>query len=174
MKTLLSTFILLQTVVCMYFITDYANKLQISLMGIEGEILSSYHLIWRLSNIFSSLIPIIVFAFLYITIEISMNTILDENISRRDLYNILGIAFTPMLCHEYFYYLNLVTFCNTSKIKSVEDLINMHYFFNLTPQNLNIQNTFCWSSIYLIVIMYFFFKGKSLFKTFFPSYFHLP
>lgn len=33
-------------------------------MGIESEILSFYHLIWGLSNILSSLIPIIIFVFL--------------------------------------------------------------------------------------------------------------
>lgn len=155
MKIIIPSLVIILTVLCMFFISEYVNNLQIQAMGVDA-IPFSYRFLSNVSSTFAALTPMIVFLFLYCTIEIMMNFFFEEKINRKDLYYILGIAFIPMLLFEYFYWLNLIRYCNLSVIKNIDEFTNMKFMFNLKMHDMKFINMICWGILYLIPILYFF------------------
>lgn len=71
-----------------------------------------------------------------------------------------------MLAHQYFFWYNILSYCNTANIKRIQDLANMKFMFDLTLESFEYINLLCWGLVYLIPILYFIYKDVNVFSTF--------
>lgn len=159
---------------CAYFITDYANKLHIHTL-LNGEIPGSYAILFELSSISTAFIPYLIGAFLFTTIKLMLVDIFDEQISKTNLWLMIGIGLTPMLIEDYFYWFNLIYYADANTIRTIEDFLNLKYSFNLSISDFKTLNIFCWCLLYLTMILFLYIKSYPLYKvllsTLLPSIF---
>ena len=164
MKTIISSIIFILTILCMFFITENIAYLQFASLQ-ANELPFSYNIISGISSSLAALTPLVVFVFLYVTIETMMNIVFEEHIKALDLYSILGFSFLPMLLYECFFWYNLIIYGKQTIEYSTEGINNMKFLFGLEQRDMSYINTCCWIALYMIIIFYFFFKGKSMWKT---------
>lgn len=150
---------------CAFYLTEYTNTLKIGMADIT-DIPLSFKILFKVSSTFSAIIPIILFLFLYLSSEIMLNDFFGENVKKETLLNILGVSFIPMLAHQYFFWYNILSYCNTANIKRIQDLANMKFMFDLTLESFEYINLLCWGLVYLIPILYFIYKDMNVFSTF--------
>ena len=162
-KIILSSLIILLTVLSSYGLTKYAQEIQLGVLNLSS-IPVSYKVYFGLSSIFAAFTPILVFIFLFSTIELMMCYVFDEQIDRRRLYIALGICFLPVLIYQYFFWYNLISYCNTKNIKNIDDFLNIKYMFDLTLKEFGLISNICWGLLYLGIIYYLYFSNKPIFK----------
>lgn len=170
-KSLYTFTIITLCVVCSFLVNKYATQLVFSSVYKDSSI---YGLFSYASGIFASLVPLIIFLFLYSTTEITINLIFDGGIKKKDLLFIISISFMPFLIYQYFFWYNLITFCTYENIKTEMDLYNIKYSFGLSLSDLSFLGDMCWVLLYTISFILLYLKVKSLYKTFisvfFPSF----
>ncbi|WP_036893561.1 hypothetical protein, partial [Prevotella sp. S7-1-8] len=123
MKTIISSIIFILTILFMFFITENIAYLQFASLQ-ANELPFSYNIISGISSSLAALTPLVVFVFLYVTIETMMNIVFEEHIKALDLYSILGFSFLPMLLYEYFFWYNLIIYGKQTIEYSTEGINN--------------------------------------------------
>ena len=121
----------------------------------------------------AAIIPMAIFLFLYFTTEIMINDVFEQGVGKFTLLKLIGISYLPMLVYQYFFWLNLIFYCNEDKIKSAEDFLSTKSVFGLQLSDFEFINLVCWGLIFLITILYLLYKDKNvwaiLFSVLFPS-----
>ena len=163
-KIIIPSIIVLLTVFSSYGVTKYSQNLQIALLNLE-KIPLSYRIYFNISAGFAMFVPIIVFIFLFSTIYLMMYYFFDEMISKRKLYISIGTCFLPVLIYQYFFWCNLIYYCDYNTIKTVDDFLNVSFLFGLKLEDFEIISNFCWGILYLGVFFYLYFSGKPFFKA---------
>lgn len=163
-KIAIALFIVPLTAVSSFGLTSYANYLQTEILGLD-IVPMSYQIYFKLSSVFAMFVPIIVFIFLYISINLMINYAFDERMSKKELYITLSFAFLPVLLYQYFFWYNLITYCNPSTIKTTEDFLNMRFIFNLGLKDLEFISNLCWMLLYLNIIIWLYLNGITLLKV---------
>lgn len=140
------------------------NSLQLGMLNIT-DIPQSYRILFKVSSSIASVIPIVIFLFLYFSSEIMFNALFGEEIEKYVLLKILGISFIPMLIYQYFFWFNILIYCNTISIKEVSDFINMTFMYGLTLEDFGFINLICWGIVYLVPVVYFIYKEVNFVST---------
>lgn len=121
----------------------------------------------------AAIIPMAIFLFLYFTTEIMINDVFEQGVCKFTLFKLIGISYLPMLIYQYFFWFNLIFYCNGDKIKSVDDFLSTKFVFGLQLSDFEFINLVCWGLIFLITILYLLYKDKNvwaiLFSVLFPS-----
>lgn len=121
----------------------------------------------------AAIIPMAIFLFLYFTTEIMINDVFEQGVCKFTLFKLIGISYLPMLIYQYFFWFNLIFYCNGDKIKSVDDFLSTKFVFGLQLSDFEFINLVCWGLIFLITILYLLYKNKNiwaiLFSVLFPS-----
>ncbi len=121
----------------------------------------------------AAIIPLAIFLFLYFTTEIMINDVFEQRVGKFTLLKLIGISYLPMLIYQYFFWFNLIYYCNGDKIKSVDDFLSTKFMFGLQLNDFEFINLVCWGLIFLITILYLLYKDKNvwaiLFSVLFPS-----
>lgn len=155
-----------------YFITDYSTNLQLNTYSLD-DIPNSYKVLFNVSKITSALVPIIITCFMVITLNVMLNVIFEQHISTKLIFQIVGFSLFPMLLYYYFFWYNLIIFCNTSNINSIEDFKNMSFLFGLHLTDLSLINFICWIYMYGYIIIKLIFHKitilSALISTLLPS-----
>lgn len=152
MKTLLSIIILLLATLSAFFIADYANHLQLNTNNFIN-VPSTYSLILRISKITSAIVPFTIAVFLLISTKLMLTEFYDYNLSTIQLFQTVGLSFIPMLLYYYFFWYNLIQYCNVDNIKNVDDFNNMTFIFNMSLCEFSIINWICWLCLYICMII---------------------
>lgn len=152
MRFWVSIMIVLLAALSIYFIMDFSSNLQLKFSSID-DLPKGYLIIFRLSKITSSLIPIVISLFLITTLSVMLNNVFDQKISVVTLIESVGIGYIPMTLYYYFFWYNLIEFGNRISIHSVEDFRNIRFMFNLDIQDLENINLCCWFYLYLFLIV---------------------
>lgn len=134
-----------------YFITDYANNLQLSTLNMT-EVPNSYKLLFDVSKVTSAIVPVAIVLFIVITTKIMLNEFFDKRIPSHVIFRIVGFSMIPMLLYYYFFWFNLIKYCNIETIKSTEDLLNMNFLFNLHLNDFTLLSYFCWLLMFIYII----------------------
>ncbi|ERK39114.1 hypothetical protein HMPREF9135_1156 [Segatella baroniae F0067] len=146
--------------------------MQIVLLNVT-ELPFSYQLLFKISSTIAALVPLIIFVFLYFTIEIMLNDFFGENIDKKKLIKIIGLSYLPMLIYQYYFWFNILFYCNTDKIKSASEFLSMTFMFDLQLSDFEFINTVCWGFIYLYIIIYLIYHDVNilavLVSVLFPS-----
>ena len=159
-----SIFIVSLSSLCAYCITEYMNSLQLGMLNIT-DIPQSYRILFKVSSSIASVIPIVIFLFLFFSSEIMFNDLFGEEIEKYVLLKILGISFIPMLIYQYFFWFNILIYCNTISIKEVSDFVNMTFMYGLTLEDFGFINLICWGCVYLVPVVYFIYKEVNFVST---------
>lgn len=121
----------------------------------------------------AAIIPLAIFLFLYFTTEIMINDVFEQGVGKFTLLKLIGISYLPMLIYQYFFWFNLIFYCNGDKIKSAEDFLSTKFVFGLQLSDFEFINLVCWGLVFLITILYLLYKDKNiwaiLFSVLFPS-----
>jgi hypothetical protein len=163
LKITFSLLVLLLCALCSFFVTKYTNQIAFDALAID-DIPRIYSLFSSISSTITALIPLVVFFFFYCTTDIMMNTLFEENISKKNLFFIIGLALVPLLVYQYFLWYNLITYCNANVIKTINDYYNIKFIFNLSFSNINLIGKICWVLFYLSMIALLYFKKVKLYK----------
>lgn len=143
---------------CSFFVTQYSNDLIIGHLYRTSEV---YRIFSHLSSTFASLIPLILFLFLYGTTDLMINSFFEKYIERSDLFLITGVSFIPFLIYQYFLWYNIITYCNNAVIKTAEDFYSIKCSFNLSFSDIVSIGSMCWILLYSILILLLIKKSKS-------------
>lgn len=163
-KIIISSLIILLTVLSSFGLTKYAQGIQLGFLNLDS-IPVSYKVYFGLSSTFATYTPVLVFVFLFSTIELMMHYVFDEQIDKMRLYIALVICFLPVLIYQYFFWYNLISYCNPKDIKNIDDFLNIKYMFDLTLKELGFISNVCWGLLYLGVIYYLHFSNKPILKV---------
>ena len=163
-NVIVATIIVMLTVVSSFGITEYANTLQVGVLNLD-VIPWSYRVYFKLSSVFAMFLPIAMFLYLFITIKLMMNYVFDDFLPTKSLYTMIGIGFIPVLLYQYFFWFNLILYCNLETIKTPGDFMNMRFMFGLDLKTLGFISSLCWGILYLIITLWMYFAGKSILKT---------
>ena len=163
--TLLSIVIVALSSLCVYFITEYSHNLQMGVLNISG-LPQSYFVLFKISSTMAAMIPLILCLFIYSSTEMILNNLFCEKIEKTLLFNIIGISYIPMLIYQYVLWYNIVTYCSTSNIKSIDTFVNMKFMYGLTLKDFEYVNLICWGLIYLIPIIILIYKGSRIIPIF--------
>lgn len=163
-SVILATIIVLLTVVSSFGITEYANYLQVGVLNLD-TIPWSYRVYFKLSSVYVIFLPIAMFLYLFITIKLMMNYFFEDYLSSKTLYIMIGIGFVPVLLYQYFFWFNLVSYCNLHVIKTTDDFMNMRFMFGLDLKALGFISNIGWGALYLIITLWMYLTGRSLIKT---------
>lgn len=126
-------------------------SLQLHTHGVEN-IANSYKILFGISKITSAFVPIVITCFIGITITIILNDIFEDHISNKKVFQIVGFSYIPMLLYYYFFWINLIQYCNTTNIKSKDDFINMKFMFSMQLSDFSLINILCWIYLYIFII----------------------
>jgi len=87
-----------------------------------------------------------------------LNNFFCEKIRKPILFNIIGISYIPMLIYQYVFWYNIIAYCSTSNIKSIDSFINTKFMYGLTLKDFEFINLICWGLLYLIPIITLIYK----------------
>lgn len=132
--------VILLCAICSYCVTQYTNEI---VLGHLYETSPIYSIFSRVSSSITALIPLIIFLFLYGTIDIMVNTFFEMQIKRTELFYIVGVSLTPFLLYQYFFWYNIIEYCHSNIINTAQDFYNIKYFFNLSFYDINFIGTIC-------------------------------
>lgn len=121
--TLFSIVIVMLSSLCVFCITEYTNNLQMGILNISG-LPNSYYVLFKISSTMAAVIPLIIFLFIFFSSEMMLNNFFCEKIRKPILFNIIGISYIPMLIYQYVFWYNIIAYCSTSNIKSIDSFIN--------------------------------------------------
>lgn len=152
MKTFFSIIIILFATLSAFFIADYANNLQLNIYNFIN-IPPTYSLVFKISKISSAIVPFSIAVFLLISTKIMLTEFYDYNITTKQLFQTVGLSFTPMLLYYYFFWYNLIRYCNTDNINNVEDFNKMTFMLNMGLYEFSIINYICWLCMYICMII---------------------
>ncbi|MDE6227593.1 MAG: hypothetical protein K2M63_08770 [Muribaculaceae bacterium] len=134
-----------------YCIGEFTNEMQLHLIGVK-DLPNSYKLLFGISKITSSMVPVVISLFMVITITIMLNDVFDIKMSSKSMIQIVGIAFIPMVIYYYFFWYNLIQYCDAYTVKKIEDFTNMVYMWGLRLNDFSLINLLCWIYMYIYII----------------------
>lgn len=147
-----------------YFISDFASKTQIKLLA-ENQNINTYNILFKVNNITSLFVPIIICSYISMTTHILLTDFFDIRINMSDTFCVVGIAMTPILLDDYFLWFNLITYTSNINISSYKEFMDIEYFAGLKIQDFQAINTYCWIGVYLIIFASLVLHKISFFKA---------
>jgi len=151
MKFLISLFTIILASLSVYFMTEYANNLQIHIYGFD-EVPISYKMLFGISSIIGAIAPIVITMFLVFTIKIMLVDVFEKEISVKEVLQIVGISYIPMLLYYFFFWYSLISYCHVGNIRTESDFLNMKLMFDMQLTDYTIINYACWVLLYLLIV----------------------
>lgn len=152
MKLLISSFNIAIATLCCYFISKYASYLQINTF-ITDIIPSNYILLFRISDITSACIPMAIVMFITVTTQIMLNEFFEKKVTFSQIFQTVGISYSPLVLYYFFFWYNLTHYCNTLNIKSGSDFHKISFIFNLHFNDFITINLICLIILYVVIII---------------------
>ena len=105
-----------------------------------------------ISKITSALVPVLVALFMIITTTVMLNDVFEKQVPLKLIFQIVGFSYIPMLLYYYFFWINLIQYCNISNVKSTDDFMNMKFMFNMDLSDFSFINSMCWIYMFIYII----------------------
>lgn len=125
---------------------------------IVGDQLTIFGLVKSLNNLVYSLIPVLFFAYIYITTKI-MLSVFEITINNNTLASIILFGMSVPLIGICFYTINFM-FYRTGEVSSSADIQNLSFLFGLHIADFKLINDLCWVMLYVILFLFLCIKEK--------------